>query len=253
MLETRSTEPEYLDSADCDPELANESYRFMEKVNRHFGGISNVRRFIESEIKKIGPGSTLRVLDIGSGNCDIPIAICRWAESKGFNVHFTCLEIFDPALALAKRNIESAGIRSIDILREDVFKHHPAEPYDCAVSSMCFHHFKDGDILRLVGILRGSVKGGILINDLRRSHFAWLGAFILTRFSHPGVRHDAMQSVKRGFKVCELRRLLLKDENNSVKVRRAWFFRVNAVVRSENTSQFQNTRNGHGKHDPPSA
>ncbi len=242
MFEARETSPEYLDSPDCDPGLAMASYRFMEKVNRSFGGISNVRRFIRRELKRLQPGSTLRVLDIGSGSCDIPIAICRWAESKGYKIHFTCLEIYGPAVALSREKIKNSGLDSIEILQEDAFLHQPVAPYDCAVSSMCFHHFKDEDILRLVGILRGIVKDGVMINDLRRSRLAWLGAFILTYFSHPGVRHDAMQSVSRGFKVCELRRLLMKLENVSVTVRRAWFFRINAIVEYKNSCRPKNTQ-----------
>ena len=45
------------------PELAVESYRFMEKVNRFFGGISNVRHFIEQErpgILHLGLGRQMR-------------------------------------------------------------------------------------------------------------------------------------------------------------------------------------------------
>lgn len=234
MLETRSTEPEYLDSADCDPELARESYRFMEKVNRFFGGISNVRRFIEEESRGRVSSSPIRILDIGSGSCDIPIALCRWAGSKGIPVHFTCLEISGPAIKMADEKIKASGETSIEILQEDVFTHQPSEPYDCAVASMCFHHFDDEKIIGIVNKLRPCVKGSLLINDLRRSPLASFGVKHLTAFSHDGVKHDARLSVRRGFKVCELRRLLMRLDNVSVKVRPAWFFRVCAVVHFEN-------------------
>jgi len=234
MLENRSTESEYLDSADCDPELAGESYRFMEKVNRFFGGISNVRRFIEEESKGRRSNSPMRILDIGSGSCDIPIALSRWARLRGIPVRFTCLEINGPALKMANEKIKSSGETSIELLQEDVFTHQPDEPYDCAVASMCFHHFDDEGIVALMKRLRGFVRRSVLVNDLRRSPLASFGVTQLTAFSHDGVRHDARLSVRRGFKVCELRNLLMRLENVSVKVSHAWLFRICAVVRFEN-------------------
>ena len=67
MFEQRSKEEELLDSQECDPEIATESYRFMEKVNRMFGGIRHVRDFIEKEARKHTGNRPLRILDIGSG------------------------------------------------------------------------------------------------------------------------------------------------------------------------------------------
>jgi 2-polyprenyl-3-methyl-5-hydroxy-6-metoxy-1,4-benzoquinol methylase len=237
MLENRSTESEYLDSADCDPELAAESYRFMEKVNRYFGGISNVRRFIKEESKGRSSNSPMRILDIGSGSCDIPIAICRWARSRGIPVKFTCLEVFDTAVKIADEKIKMSGEKSITLLQEDVFTHQPAEPYDCAVASMCFHHFDDDRIVSLMKRLRGFVKRSVLVNDLRRSPLTSFGATQLTAFSHAGVKHDARLSVRRGFKVCELRNIMMRLEGVSVEVRGAWLSRVCALVRFENVKK----------------
>ena len=107
MFEKRSTEQEFLDSPDCDPALALESYRFMEKVNRFFGGTRNVRRFVEKEVAERKSASPIRVLDIGSGSCDIPIAVSKWAKSRGIPVRFTCLEVFESAVKIANQIIKS--------------------------------------------------------------------------------------------------------------------------------------------------
>ena len=39
MFDSRATATELLDRPDCDPTLAAASYRFMEMVNRRFGGL----------------------------------------------------------------------------------------------------------------------------------------------------------------------------------------------------------------------
>ena len=231
VFEKRSMQQEFLDSPDCDPELAAESYRFMEKVNRFFGGAGNVRRFIEKEAADCKSSSPLRILDIGSGSCDIPVAISRWARCRGIPVKFTCLEIFDSAVKIARAKIAESGETSVELIQEDVFTHFPEHPYDYAVASMCFHHFEDEKILELMGRLRTFVKRGVLINDLHRSPLTWLGAVLLTVFSHEGVKHDSRLSIRRGFKIRELRKLLMRLDDVAVSVKPAWLFRVSATVR----------------------
>lgn len=231
MFKKRSTQQEFLDSPECDPALASESYRFMEKVNRFFGGARSVRRFIAKEVAESKSSSPLRILDIGSGSCDIPIAVSRRARSRGIPVKFTCLEIFDSAVKIARANIAASGETAVELIQEDVFTHHPDEPYDYAVASMCFHHFEDEKILELMRRLRTFVKRGVLINDLHRSSLTWLGAIPLTVFSHQGVKHDSRLSIRRGFKIRELRKLLMRLDDVSVSVKPAWLFRVYATVK----------------------
>jgi hypothetical protein len=233
MFEKRSMEHEFLDSPDCDPALALESYRFMEKVNRFFGGIRNVRRFIENVAAENKSTSPLHIIDIGSGSCDIPIAVSKWARRQGIPVTFTCLEVFDAAVKTARAKIAESGETSVELIQEDVFTHLPNQPYDYAVASMCFHHFEDEMILGLIRRLRTFVKKGVLINDLHRSFLTWLGAVPLTAFSHEGVKHDSRLSIRRGFKIRELRKLLMQLEDVTVSVKPTWLFRISATVRFE--------------------
>lgn len=233
MFENRSSEIEYLDHPDGDPDLYRQSYLFMERVNLHFGGINNVRRFIQNELKSWTKPTPLRILDIGSGSCDIPLAILRWARQKGNRIHFTCIDKLSNAIDIAKAKINSEPELPIELKQEDIFTHQPTEPYDCAVASMCFHHFDDEEILTLMKHLRNFVRKCVLINDLRRSPFSVLGSIPLTALSDQGVKHDARLSVRRGFKTCELRRILTQLDHVSVEVKPAWLFRVCAVVKFE--------------------
>ncbi len=82
MLDSRATSEEFLDQPDCSEALALASYKFMEMVNRRFGGIRVVRKFLETETTQHHNGIPLRILDIGSGSCDIPLEISRWAGHR---------------------------------------------------------------------------------------------------------------------------------------------------------------------------
>jgi hypothetical protein len=233
MFDARSTATEFLDLPDCDPKLAEASYRFMEIVNYRFGGIRTVRHFLDVETRGRNIGTPLRILDIGSGGCDIPLAISRWANERNIPVRFTCLETGSHAIGIAGSNIMRSNNPELQLLQEDVFSHCPSEPYDYAVASMCFHHFSDTQILALLRRLRGFVLKGALINDLWRSRPALLAARLLLAGvrASAGVRHDALLSIRRGFKPDELSALLRQLENVAVSVETSRWFRIAAVIK----------------------
>jgi len=175
----------------------------------------------------------LRILDIGSGSCDIPLAVSRWARAHGIPLHFTCLEMAGHAVDIARRQLARAGDPAVQLLQEDVLTHQPAEPYHLAVASMCFHHFSNAQILTLLQRLRGFVLNSVLINDLRRSRLASLAArLLLADTGTPaGVRHDALLSIRRGFKSSELSTLLRQLDSVTVSVEPARWFRIAAIIR----------------------
>jgi hypothetical protein len=98
---------------------------------------------------------------------------------------------------------------------------------------MCFHHFSNAQILTLLRRLRGFVINSVLINDLWRSRLASLAArLLLSGTGTPaGARHDALLSIRRGFKIKELRSLLWQLENVTVSVEPARWFRIAAIIR----------------------
>ena len=233
MFDSRATATEFLDRPDCDPTLAAASYRFMETVNCYFGGIRTVRRFLAAETAGRHAGAPLRILDIGSGSCDIPLAVSRWARAHGIPLHFTCLEMAGHAVDIARGQLARAGDPAVQLLQEDALTHQPAEPYDLAVASMCFHHFSNAQILTLLQKLRGFVINSVLINDLRRSRLASLAAsLLLAGIGAPaGVRHDVLLSIRRGFKINQLRTLLRQLDSVTVSVEPARWFRIAAIIR----------------------
>jgi 2-polyprenyl-3-methyl-5-hydroxy-6-metoxy-1,4-benzoquinol methylase len=230
VFDERSAEPEFLDRPDFDPRLAARSYRFMGFVNRLLGGRRVVRRFVAAEMKTRLDRS-LRILDIGAGQCDIPRAVSRWARGRGRQVQFTCLEINDTAFGIARQKIARANDPNVRVLKENIWKHHPEQPYDWAIGSMFFHHLSNEQIIDLLRHLRPFVTEGVLINDLRRCPAIYAVGAVLTAPLGREPRFDALASIRRGFRADELRMLLEKLEDVSVFARNAWIGRVAATVR----------------------
>ncbi len=230
MFRERARGSEFLDRPDADPWFVAESYRFMKVVNRIGGGIRVVRRFLESELSQAPRDAPVTVLDIGAGDCDIPLTVARWADRRGYKVRFTCLDHDPKAVELSQSKIARCHCDNVQAVQADVFRYQPADKFDYAMGSMTFHHFTDEEIDRLIEHLRGFVRKAVLINDLHRCLANYVVCLILVLPLGPEIRHDALLSIRRGFKPRELVRLLAQHGPAAV-VQRMWFCRVAGVVR----------------------
>jgi len=230
VFKQRARGAELLDRPDSDPRLTEQGYKFMRVVNRIGGGIRVVRRFLAQELAGYPTGQAVRVLDIGAADCDIPLAVTRWADKRGCRLEFTCLDHNPKAVELARRAVACAGSKTITVERADIFTYQPAAQFDYAMGSMTFHHFTDDQIDRLIGHLRGFVRTALLINDLRRCLLNYMVCYALATPYDRAIRHDGLLSILRGFKPAELAGLLRTHDPTAV-VTRAWFCRVAGVVR----------------------
>lgn len=259
MFRERARGSEFLDRPDADPRLVQEGYQFMKVVNRIGGGTRVVRRFLAHELSKSDNSGAATVLDIGAGDCDIPLAVTRWADRRGYKVQFTCLDHDPKAVELAERAVaQRVGwglphqpgfggasrdpnrdesrlgtrptLRASRTVQADIFTYQPAEKFDYAIGSMTFHHFPDEEIDRLIEHLRSFVRKAVLINDLHRCLANYIACYVLALPVAPEIRHDGLLSIRRGFKPRELTHLLAKHDP-AATVRRMWFCRVAGIVR----------------------
>jgi 2-polyprenyl-3-methyl-5-hydroxy-6-metoxy-1,4-benzoquinol methylase len=204
----------------------------MAWINRFAGGTRTVKNFLANEILHNGSRS-MRILDVGSGACDIPVAVVKWALKRSQRVEFTCLETNETALKIATRNIRKSGLDSIELRHGSIFEFNSGQHFDYAIGSMFFHHFPDEQILALIRRLRSYTLKGILINDLRRNLLSYASCSVLVCPLPKGLRHDALLSIRRGFKADELSRLLSGIEDARVDINIDSFSRLAAFVRFE--------------------
>lgn len=229
MFDERSRGTELLDRPEADARLVARSLRLMKLVNSAGGGTRVVRKFLAHELSR-SDDRPARILDIGSGDGSIPLALIRWAQKHDYRLEFTCVDHNLQAVKLAREAVKRAGVKAIVIEQADITEYHPNRPFDYAVGSMFFHHLAAVNIAKVIEHLHGFVRKAVLINDLHRSAVNFLTCRLLTLGIDPEIRHDALLSIARSFRVGELS-AILSPHDPAAHVETRWFCRVAAVVR----------------------
>jgi 2-polyprenyl-3-methyl-5-hydroxy-6-metoxy-1,4-benzoquinol methylase len=178
-------------------------------VNRWLGARRALLRHVRWALPRSGRRPA-RVVDVGTGSADLPLAIADWAHVEGRGIDITALDRHAATLAVAARR--TLARPEVRLARADALDL-PFRPgtFDLALMSMTLHHMEGAD---LTGVLRelGRVAqgGAVLVCELERSAAHYLGARILAGTvwrGNPITRHDGPLSVRRSFTPRELRSL----------------------------------------------
>ena len=99
--------------------------------------------------------------------------------------------------------------------------------FDIIHLSLFLHHFKEEEIKEILCGLSQIAKHGIIINDLRRSVFAYIGIKFLTALfsKNEFVKNDGPLSVKKGFIKPELIYKILEELKLNYELKYKWAFR----------------------------
>jgi len=205
---------ELLDGDLADAPTLDGNLRDLARVNRRFGGTGLSLRAIRS---LVGAGTgdpgvgELRVLDVGTGAADIPLAIAEAREpwrSAAVTAVDSRAEILDSARRVSPALAGRDGVAlSIADGRALPFAD---GAFDVAHASLVLHHLAEDDADRYLRELARVAGRGIVINDLQRGFAEWLGAWLVL---HAMTRnrftlHDGPLSVRRAYTRSEVGRLL---------------------------------------------
>ena len=196
---------ELLDKPDADPAVVAESLRNIARANRWFGGASAVRYGLSRTLGRVPAGSTLTMLDLGTGLGDLPRAAMRWGARRRVRVVPVGLELNRSAAALARSSglataVGCAGAPPIG-----------DKGVDIVLVSQVAHHLTPASILQLIRTCDRLARKAVVLAELRRHPLAppsfWCGARLLG-FDRVTVA-DGITSLRRGFTRGELERLLV--------------------------------------------
>ncbi len=226
------TRTEYLDHPDVSRAELAETLADIARLNR-IGPtqalLADVAPFFD-RFARGGDGRPLRVLDLGTGGADIPVALVRWARARGRRVSILALDVQHDVLACAAgeaRALPEVRLVAGDALRPPIRR----GGVDLALCSLTLHHLPEDAVVALLRLMADVARLGFVVSDLRRSRAAYVAAWLATRLISRNrmTRHDGPLSVRRAYTPEELARLSAAAGLPAVRWRRAAFVRVLGV------------------------
>ena len=220
MFLKRSYDPEILDDLTIQDERVDSALKELKTINFLLGGnrvsFEGVKRFYNHS-------NLISILDIGAGASDILIR----TKKKLKNLNIYGLDINLRACIYLKKHSPN-----IKVICGDVLNFPFEAPFDIIHASLFFHHFKEDEIKRTIITLLKLCSRGIVINDLRRSIFAWSGIKILTTLFSKSkeVKYDGPLSVKRGFIKKDWTDILDVVSPGNYEIKRRWAYRWLIIV-----------------------
>lgn len=195
-------------------------------VNRYLGGTDIALATLQNMIRAYPEQTHWRLLDLGTGAGDIPLALYQWGQQHGVSLSITAVDCHPVAVDYA-RNL-TAHIPDISVWQADALQLGCEDgSFDIAFSSMFMHHLSNDGAVRLLQEMDRLSCRGFFISDLERHPMAYWGIKTLGWLLSKGsvFRHDAPLSVRRGFNREELGRLLIESGLRQVNIRPCWPYR----------------------------
>lgn len=148
------------------------------KLNRF--GITDPEQFFFLNVSKFRekhPGKPLRIVSLGSGNCDMEARLARRLLDNGVSgFTIACLDINETMLERGREHARSLHVENqIDPQYGDLNDWRPTGSYDIVMANQCLHHVLELEILfdRIKGAL--DAAGLFLVSDMigRNGHQRW--------------------------------------------------------------------------------
>ena len=191
-------------SAELERDLAN-----LRRLNRYFGSYSILHRFLKRWFSERHPGAShLRVLDLATGEGDLPRELVLWCRKRGIPVTVDAVDTNAATLAVAVER--SWDFPEITFHEGDIRNWgFSSESWELVLCSLALHHFSAEDAVLVIRNARRLSAHHLLVADLERSLRGALGIWLLTVLflREPMTQHDARLSIRRAFSFDEFRSL----------------------------------------------
>lgn len=214
-MDRRHRQAELMDEPGADPRLLDKSLRYIRIVNRCLGYTRATVSHFERASQDWPRGSRVTVLDVATGTADVPAALVRWAERRGFDLRVVGIDMHDHTIRTAAATSLSPRI---DLVRADALRLPFADDrFDYAMTSMFLHHLDEDMVVAVFREMNRVARNGIVAADLIRGRRALFWIRVFSCLANPMVRHDAAVSVRQAFREPEIVDLANKAGLSSVR------------------------------------
>ncbi|MBI2118886.1 MAG: methyltransferase domain-containing protein [Elusimicrobia bacterium] len=217
---------ELMDTSVCTDQEMMGVLRFLKITNRYFGGCAVILKVLNGFSASWRATETIKILDVGCGLADIPIAIVQWAKSKNIKVEITGLELVPQIVSKAREHTKNFS--NVRIEQRNIFDlNEEEESYDYCITSLFLHHIPSLKLPQVLRKLNRIAKRGLILSDLERSLLGYAAVTLLScLIGNRIVWHDGPLSVQRSFTIRELKDLTHSLGLDYLKARKEPFFRI---------------------------
>lgn len=188
---------EWMDEPDADPRLVAKSLRYIRVINRVFRYTQATLSHLEQFSQRWNPSERISIVDLATGSADIPRAILKWADRRGFDVHVVGV---DRHPTISHEALNGHHDSRLAIVRADALDlPFDDKSFDYAITNMFTHHLDDDAVVQLLRQMDRIARRGIVMADLERDPWAYRWISFFTMLANPMVRHDARVSVAQAF------------------------------------------------------
>lgn len=205
---------EYLDGPLAQDVLIG-NLRDLARVNRWLGGVALSRRALVTLVTRYraqGPAGLIgwrrrpiTLLDVGTGAADIPAALLAWTGRRDRQLQIEAVDQRAEILDIASNRVGTRDDLHLALTRGDQLPY-DAGAFDIAHISLVLHHLEPGAATLLLEEMARVSTLGVIVNDLDRSRFLWMGAWLMSHLftRNRYTRHDAPLSVRRAYRPSEV-------------------------------------------------
>jgi 2-polyprenyl-3-methyl-5-hydroxy-6-metoxy-1,4-benzoquinol methylase len=195
---------EAMDDPASSPAKLQRTYAQFARINGLFAAW---RRVYTSFLRPVmRENAHTRLLDIGCGGGDIPLALWRWAAQDGLKLEVHAIDPDARALAYVRSRGFPAAIHFEQASSRDLVTR--GEAYDLVISNHLLHHLSEEALSAL--LCDSEVLGKVALhNDIERGDLAYATFAVLTGpfFHHSFIVSDGLISIRRSYTCGELQKL----------------------------------------------
>jgi 2-polyprenyl-3-methyl-5-hydroxy-6-metoxy-1,4-benzoquinol methylase len=211
-MQLRNTsDKEKLELADADLYRFRRTIRQFRLINYLLSASSRLMSEHFFTIMEQDPQRVYTLIDVGAGGCDIAIRAAREARRRGLKLNITALDNDARLFHIAYQAIRSYP--EIRIVEGNALELSRLGSFDFVFSNHFLHHLSWDDIKKFLETIIPRTRLAFVMNDLKRSNWAFLGftifSGVLTRRSYH--YYDGRLSIRRGFLAEELLELIKSD------------------------------------------
>lgn len=229
-----TSDKEKLEGADVELKRFRRTIRQFKLINYLFSGSRRLLREHFFSVMEREPERVYTLLDAGAGGCDIAVWAAREARRRGVKLDITALDNDTRTLPIASQ--AARDYPEIRIVEGSALELSRLGPFDFVFSNHLLHHLAWDDIRIFLDGVIARTRIAFVMNDLKRSNWAYLGFTLFSGVVTRGSYHfyDGRLSIRRGFLPGELREFLHDNFPDSpIRVVEKHPARVALVYRSE--------------------